>query len=1091
MTLVSPTGTSAVDYADDATATGLRRPSSATRLDSEATLQEVASDPLFPGIESPFTPVDRPNVLARAATDAATPVAIRPVLSQSHRKSTGAAVTLTHDNVPIMEATAEAQESPSEDSDSDDNGAPLQISKSHTAPAQGHPLGTRRLNKVKRENGNGKRDVQVGNEHFQGRGRVARDGRLRISVNETVAKSGYLSKALGTTITRHLHPEAREEEAEALRHAAAFHESQAKGTLQIPSLNIVIMVIGSRGDIQPFLKIGKILKDKYNHRVRIATHPTFKKFIEEEIGLEFFSIKGDPSRLMAFMVKNPGLIPSLDTIKAGEIGERRQDMFEMFQGMWRACINATDDEHDLMNLKMMGDKYPFIADAIIANPPSMAHVHIAEKLGIPLHLCFPFPFHTPTSQFPHPLANIKSSNVEDMRYINYMSYPLVDLMTWQGLGDLVNKFRQKTLNLEPVSTLWAPGQLSRLKIPVTYLWSPGFVPKPADWGPEIDIAGYVFLDLATSYKPPDDLVKFLERSSDKRPLLYIGFGSISGIDDPTAFTQMIFDGVAKADVRAVISKGWGDMGKGMDKPDGVFMIDNVPHDWLFQYVDAVVHHGGAGTTAAGLKAGKPTMIVPFFGDQPFWAKEIAKVGAGAKEALPLKKLDSDKFAKGIRECLEPDAKAKAQEIAKSIAKEGDGAENAVDSFHRSLPLAKMRCGVFSDRLAIWTMKHTKLQLSALAADLLIENKQLQWQQLILHKSRVWKDFQGPGEPLTGIGGVVVNAFQEAFSGLSEIKDTTTRDVAKRKKKKRKQQGLSIEDAVTLPGRYAHAMRGETAENAKEDYRRASQELNFHGEAAPVRSVMSPVRSNTHYSFDEVGLTRTETNTGETHTPVLIAKDVGKGLGKGVKPILRLTSNMWYAATLGLRNAPRLYGDKTVRPPFDPIQDVASGLQVAGTEFIFGVYDGVTGVVRIPYKDVREGDHGAMSLPLGVVRGLGGLAIKPLAGTMGLMAYSGKGVQMSLRKRFRDTRKTERWIRKARMAQGALAVQNYRFQVTAGRRVPADPTREAELERLRTQAMNLWSKGMAGMDEDEDAFKFSRRPSEPTSKKDKSRKSKTF
>src|SRR6186713_1123695 len=117
---------------------------------------------------------------------------------------------------------------------------------------------------------------------------------------------------------------------------------------------------------------------------------------------------------MAFMVKNPGLIPKAETIKAGEIGRRREAMFEMFKGFWRSCINSTDDETDVANLKMMGERDPFIADAIIANPPSFAHVHCAECLGIPLHLMFTFPT-SPTQQFPHPLANIKQSNVD----VNY------------------------------------------------------------------------------------------------------------------------------------------------------------------------------------------------------------------------------------------------------------------------------------------------------------------------------------------------------------------------------------------------------------------------------------------------------------------------------------------------------------------------------------------------------------------------------------------------------------------------------------------------------------------------------------------------
>lgn len=99
---------------------------------------------------------------------------------------------------------------------------------------------------------------------------------------------------------------------------------------------------------------------------------------------------------------------------------------------------------------------------------------------------------------------------------------------------------------------------------------------------------------------------------------------------------MIFDAVEKAGVRALVSKGWGGMGDGMDIPDSVCMLDNTPHDWLFPRVDAVIHHGGAGTTAIGLKCGKPTMIVPFFRDQPFWSAMIVRAGAGAKRSLGLK-----------------------------------------------------------------------------------------------------------------------------------------------------------------------------------------------------------------------------------------------------------------------------------------------------------------------------------------------------------------------------------------------------------------------------------------------------------------------
>jgi hypothetical protein len=290
----------------------------------------------------------------------------------------------------------------------------------------------------------------VGNENFRTKGKVdKKDGRLNISVKET-NNTGYLAKALGASFLKHVGPmegdQLERTETEPLSPALsragrsgisrASSESSTSSKLPRPKLSIVIMVIGSRGDIQPFLRLGKILKEEHGHRVRIATHPTFRDFVQNDSGLEFFSVGGDPAELMAFMVKNPGIIPKMETVRAGEIGRRRDQMSEIFEGFWRACINATDDEHDINNLRMMGEKQPFVADAIIANPPCFAHVHCAERLGIPLHLMFTFPY-TPTQAFPHPLANIKKTNV-DPGYTNFISYPLVEMMTWQGYDTLKN-----------------------------------------------------------------------------------------------------------------------------------------------------------------------------------------------------------------------------------------------------------------------------------------------------------------------------------------------------------------------------------------------------------------------------------------------------------------------------------------------------------------------------------------------------------------------------------------------------------------------------------------------------------------------------
>jgi hypothetical protein len=201
--------------------------------------------------------------------------------------------------------------------------------------------------------------LKFANEHLRTQGRISKsDGRLKLSLLEKDTNSGYLAKALGAVLTKHGNNEddasinGYDKRDIAAQKIAPEDDEMEHDPSRRVRLNIVIIIIGSRGDIQPFIRIGKILQNDYGHRVRLATHPSFREFVEKDSGLEFFSIGGNPAELMAFMVKNPGLIPNLDTIKEGEIGRRRAQMYEMFQGMWRACINATDDETDKMNAKM-------------------------------------------------------------------------------------------------------------------------------------------------------------------------------------------------------------------------------------------------------------------------------------------------------------------------------------------------------------------------------------------------------------------------------------------------------------------------------------------------------------------------------------------------------------------------------------------------------------------------------------------------------------------------------------------------------------------------------------------------------------------
>jgi hypothetical protein len=233
-------------------------------------------------------------------------------------------------------------------------------------------------------------------------------------------------------------------------------------------LNIVIQVAGSRGDVQPFIALGTALQRGYGHRVRLATHAAFEEFVRSS-GLEFYPIGGDPAELMAYIVKNPGIIPSFASIKAGDIGRKREMLGEMLEGCWKSCI-----EQDQLT------GAPFVAEAIIANPPSMGHVHCAQALSIPLHIMFTMPWSS-TRAFSHPLANLNISADTNLNMANLLSFGVVEFMMWQGIGDLINRWRSQSLDLESITESDGPKLLEKLAIPHTYCWSPALVPRPSDW----------------------------------------------------------------------------------------------------------------------------------------------------------------------------------------------------------------------------------------------------------------------------------------------------------------------------------------------------------------------------------------------------------------------------------------------------------------------------------------------------------------------------------------------------------------------------------------------------------------------------------
>lgn len=247
-----------------------------------------------------------------------------------------------------------------------------------------------------------------------------------------------------------------------------------------------------------------------------------------------------------------------------------------------------------------------------------------------------------------------------------------------------------------------------------------------DWGNCIDICGFSFLPAKSDYTPPNEIKEFLEAGPTP---IYVGFGSIV-VDDQITLTKIVFEAIKKTGQRAIVSRGWGNLGVDeVDVPDNILLIGSCPHDWLFQQVSCVIHHGGAGTTAAGLALGCPTIIVPFFGDQEFWGNIVAKAGAGPVP-IPHKRLTVEKLSAAIEMALKDSTKERAQEIAKKMKNES-GVRDGVYSFHRQLNIKPLRCAICPSRPAVWHLKHTEVGLSAFAASTLVEMGKLDPQHLVL------------------------------------------------------------------------------------------------------------------------------------------------------------------------------------------------------------------------------------------------------------------------------------------------------------------------------------------------------------------------
>ncbi|HQZ21448.1 MAG TPA: glycosyltransferase [Thermoflexales bacterium] len=415
-------------------------------------------------------------------------------------------------------------------------------------------------------------------------------------------------------------------------------------------MKIAIIATGSQGDVQPYIALGKGLKAA-GHTVRLLSNENYQKAIAAQ-GLDFWPLRGnvqeiaESEEIKALLEKG-----NFIEITRKTAAEAKRAALNWAQDGLAACA-----EMDFL-VAGMGGLYLGIA--------------LGEKLNIPLIQAYVVPF-TPTTTFPSALFPQNMAKMGGA--INKASHHLLRQMMWQGFRGADGAVRTQVLHL-PSPPFAGPYHARPLKnMPTLYGISPAVLPRPADWGADVHLTGYWFADAPDGWAPPESLTAFLQSGP---PPVYIGFGSMSN-RNPQETANLVLRALEQTGQRAVMLAGWGGL-RADNAPSSVFVIDSVPHAWLFPRMAAVVHHGGAGTTAAGLRAGVPSVIIPFFGDQPFWGHRAASLGVGPA-AIPRKQLTTEKLAAAIQSAItNKTMREKAAALGEKIRAE-EGIANAVRVF---------------------------------------------------------------------------------------------------------------------------------------------------------------------------------------------------------------------------------------------------------------------------------------------------------------------------------------------------------------------------------------------------------------------------
>jgi len=412
-------------------------------------------------------------------------------------------------------------------------------------------------------------------------------------------------------------------------------------------LLIVIVALGSRGDVQPYVALGIGLRAA-GHEVRLATHESFRDFVVSH-DLEFALITGDPRETVA----DPVVQEFLTTGRGGLAVIRHVARFgrEFGPGMLGDIARACDG-----------------ADAILYSFVGAAAWNVGSARGVPTIAALLQPI-TATRDFPAmgmpPRLRLGGRG-------NVLSHRFFEQMAWQAVRRITNRWRQGSLGLPPLPFGGPYAEMARTGAATMYAFSRHVVPRPTDWPATVQMTGYWFLDAAPDWQPPEALVQFLAAGP---PPVYIGFGSMTPRDSER-LTSMAVAALDRAGQRGILAAGWGNLGEG-NLPSTIQAVRDVPHAWLFPRMSAVAHHGGAGTTAAGVRAGIPSIVLPIFGDQLFWGARTEALGVGPR-AISRRALTVDGLASAIIIAQSSDRMRERASRLGALVRAEDGVARAID-----------------------------------------------------------------------------------------------------------------------------------------------------------------------------------------------------------------------------------------------------------------------------------------------------------------------------------------------------------------------------------------------------------------------------